>query len=91
MSAGKKRIQILMKKLKILELIYIQHKFEWDHYDRLELLRKRLEKLPLLAQSKPHIFENELQWCLNEAEDMLSIIHPDCFKDIGLSGDIENI
>lgn len=88
MGAGRKRIKILMQKLKILEIIYIQQKFEWEYYDRLEILRERLTKLPLLTQSKPHIFENELQWCLNEADDMLSIVHPSCFDDIGLSGDI---
>jgi hypothetical protein len=90
MGAGKKRIKILMKKLKILEIIYIQQKFEWEYWDKLEELKKRLEKLPLLAEKNPNYFEIELNWCLKEAEDILSIVHPNCFKDIGLPGDIDD-
>jgi hypothetical protein len=89
MGAGHKKIRIIMQKLNILEIVYAQQKFEWEYLDKLDALRERLMKLPLLAQKNPNYFETELELCMNEVEDMLSILNPTCFDGLGLSGDVD--
>lgn len=80
MGSLKKKLNNFYSRVIVIERIFIDNKADWEYYDRIQELKKRITKLPNIAQKNLQLMRNELNNCINEFEDLKSEIDPNLIK-----------
>lgn len=77
MSSARKRLNIVLQQLDLLEIIYTDHNMPDDYFENIKLVKDRIYKLPKMAELKPDMLVEEIEWISTEVKEMFDEVLPE--------------
>ena len=75
--SARKTLNVVIQQLKLLEIIYEDLKLPEDYFEKLNHLRERIYKLPKMAEKKPELLSDEIEWCVSQTKELYEEINPE--------------
>jgi hypothetical protein len=78
--SARKTLNTVMRQLNLLGKIYKDMKLTEDYFEKLNHLKYRIFKLPKMAEKKPELLPDELDWVVNKTNELFEEVDPNLLR-----------